>query len=182
MPYRRLFFMLLIIGCATLPASADMNKVGDHNIGAGAGFVTGYGLSYRQWIGSWGFQLTTAPYHREYDNSSTTTISIGGTALKKIKEAKLVNLFAYLGPHYFFSRETSTYSSYFYEPFGPGTTSETKSISQSKILFVGGGPGLDFHFLRISFSLMCGFTGHHDFESKESGIHFTGESALYYSF
>ncbi len=50
------------------------------------------------------------------------------------------------------------------------------------MLFVGGGPGIDFHFLRISFNIMFGFAYHHDFSGSESGINFTGETALYYSF
>ncbi|MBN1756824.1 MAG: hypothetical protein JW863_00815 [Chitinispirillaceae bacterium] len=175
--FRTLSSVLLFLLCAT-SGHADLNKVGDHNVGAAAGFVTGYGLSYRQWIRDWGFQLTTAPFHQESENSSSTQISLGITALRKIKEAKLLNLFAYLGPHYHFYRYTDTYLTY--TPYGP--PEKHTNISTNRVLFVGGGPGIDFHFLRISFSMMFGIAGHHDFDTNESGMHLTGETALFYSF
>ena len=168
--------LLLLVGYAS-PGYTDINNVGDRNVGAAAGFVTGYGLSYRQWIHDWGFQLTTAPFHQEYDNSSSTRISLGISALRKIREAKLVNLFAYLGPHFHFYRYTDTYSSF--TPYG--APEKHTDISTSRVLFFGGGPGIDFHFLRISFSLMFGVAGRHDFDNNESEMHITGETALYYS-
>ena len=180
----RLFAVLLFFCLFVENSFGDINKVGNRNVGAAAGFVTGYGLSYRQWIGTWGVQLTTAPFHQKQEDWSSTRVSIGITALKKIKEAKLVNLFAYLGPHYHFYRTTDTYYAYpNYEPYAPVTDPQKRTSTYlSRILFLGGGPGIDFHFLRISFSLMFGISGQFNFDANETALHLTGESALYYSF
>ena len=149
----RLFAVLLFFCMFVENSLGDINKVGNRNVGAAAGFVSGYGLSYRQWIGTWGFQLTTAPYYQKNGIGSDASLSLGITALKKIKEAKLVNLFGYLGPHFYLNRSTDTYYEYPpYEPYAPAVKPREKtSINQSRILFLGGGPGIDFHFLRISF-------------------------------
>ncbi len=177
-------FAVLLFFCLSVKNSfGDINAVGNRNIGAAAGFVTGYGLSYRQWIGTWGFQLTTAPYYQKSENSSDALISFGITALKKIKEARLVNLFGYLGPHFHFYEDRYTFLNPGpYEPYGSNAPVKHTSYSGHKILFLGGGPGIDFHFLRISFSLMFGITSQFDFDTNDSAVHMTGESALYYSF
>ncbi len=172
---------VMLLCCAGL-CFADMNKVGDHNIGAAAGFVTGYGLSYRQWIGNYGFQLTAAPFHKKTDYDSRTVVSVGATALRTFKESKLVNLFGYFGPHLFYYKETYRIGLPVYDPAEERQYKEETSVDLSEVLFVGGGPGIDFHFLRISFSLMFGFAAHYEFEEKTRGVHFTGETALYYSF
>ena len=180
---RRTFFSCLIIALGAATITADMNKVGNHNIGAAAGFVTGYGLSYRQWLGDWGFQLTTAPFHQEDEDESNTVFSVGATVLRKIREAKLVNLFVYLGPHYHLYRNVYTHTWAPYEPYAPSPTTRTEeTVTRDRILFFGAGPGLDFHFLKISLSVMCGFVGYRNFDDRETGVHFSGESALYYSF
>jgi hypothetical protein len=157
---------------------ADGNTVGKHNIGAGAGFVTGYGLSYRQWFDRNGLQLTFAPYYNQNSSSTDFTLSLGATGLYLIKEAKYVNLIAYYGPHFWYSSHRNSLGGAYDPVTGMYTSSYT---STQKLLFVGGGPGFDFHFWKISFNLMFGFAFRTDFENN-SGISFTGETALYYSF
>jgi hypothetical protein len=157
---------------------ADGNFVGKHNIGAGAGFVTGYGLSYRQWFERNGIQLTCAPYYNKSVDQKEFVLSIGVTGLYIIKEAKYVNLLAYYGPHFWYNQYWNRWNSYFDQTTG-ATISNSTTIEKS--LFLGGGPGFDFHFWKISFNLMFGFVFRTDFENN-SGINFSGETALYYSF
>lgn len=174
------FTIASIIGiCATL-SNADINKVGNHNIGAGAGFITGYGLSYRQWIGKWGFQFTAAPFHREDDYYERSVVSVGLTGLRTLKENRVVNLFAYCGPHFFYYKDRDVYT---YERYMNGSYSYDYNDDEvEKTLFVGAGPGLDFHFLWLSISLMGGITAKHEFVHNTNGAHFSGEIAIYYSF
>ncbi len=169
-------FITVILSLA--PVFADSNTVGKHNIGAGAGFVTGYGLSYRQWFNRNGVQITFAPYYNQNSTSTDFSLSLGATGLYIIKEAKYVNLLAYYGPHFWYSYQRNSWNSSYDPVTGRYSNSYT---NYDKMLFVGGGPGFDFHFWKLSFNLMFGFTFRTDFKNN-SGINFTGETALYYSF
>lgn len=169
-----ILFICLIAQASNAEEKNDSNKVGSHNIGVAAGFITGYGLSYRQWFDRIGAQLTVAPFYNSDEYSSIVTVSTGLTALGIIKENRYVNLIAYAGPHYFYSKETRpTYETS--EGKGSDTT-ETNSI-----LFVGAGPGIDIHFLKISLNIMFGLLYRTDFD-KSKGVNFSGETAIYYSF
>ncbi len=171
-------FVIIVVLCCSSIAFADADEVGKYNIGAGAGYVTGVGLSYRQWINNWGFQITTAPYYQDGEYNTTSLVSFGVTALRIIKESKFVNLFVYAGPHGFYYRDY-----YKKAPVFPDDGYEYYYSNELvKRIIVGGGPGLDFHFLRISISVMCGIAGSYELVKKNSGVNFTGETALYYSF
>jgi hypothetical protein len=156
----------------------DENKVGTYNIGLAAGFVTGYGLSYRQWFGKNGVQVTLAPYYSRDSMETNFTMSFGVVGLRMLKEARFVNLFAYYGGQYWYSYDKQSAIFYNY-PDGP--TIQPATITKSKRIFVGGGPGLDIHFWKLSFNVMFGlaFTSN---LAKSSGVQFTGETGLYYSF
>ncbi len=110
--HRRIATTIILLCCGGI-GFADMNKVGTHNLGAGAGFVTGYGLSYRQWFEKNGIQLTAAPFYNKTDYDERTVISCGVTALRIFKEAKLVNLIGYLGPHYFYNKDKYLHNTYY---------------------------------------------------------------------
>jgi hypothetical protein len=153
---------------------ADENKVGTYNIGAAAGFVTGYGLSYRQWFGKWGAQATFAPFYDKNQYHTNYSLSIGVTALRMLIEAKFVNLFLYAGPHFWYNYNRVSNQDY-PDPANPN------GITKDRMLFVGAGPGFDFHFWKLSFNLMAGLAFHSDLDAN-AGINFTGETGLYYSF
>ncbi len=174
----RLKLALLLTIVTMQTAFSDADKVGNINIGAAAGYSTGLGLSYRQWLGTYGYQITIAPFFSNNEDNSTTFLSFGVTALRKINEARIVNLFIYCGVHDFYYKDI-----YKRSPTIPDD-GMYYSYEDSKVnhLILGAGPGLDFHFLRISFSLMCGIAGHYERFSREYGCTFTGETALYYSF
>lgn len=162
-----LFLILICYG--------DIDTVGSRNIGGAAGYSTGYGLSYRQWYGKTGFQVTTVPYFSNSETSSEFTLSLGATGLFIIKEAKLINLFSYLSTHYNHDYSSET-------PKDP-TNEKSRTIKEyNRDLIIGAGEGLDFHFSKVSFSLMFGLAGTYGFDSEERQFGFTGETALYYSF
>ena len=168
--------ILLILSWAF--SYADGTTVGRHNVGVAAGFVTGYGLSYRQWFNKNGIQVTFAPFYNKDSNETFYSMSLGITGLRNLLEAKVVNLFVYYGPHFWYSYDRTHYPYYLSSnPYSPYPT----QTNISKRLFVGGGPGFDFYFWRMSFNLMFGLAYTTDL-GNSSGVTFTGETGLYYSF
>ena len=164
----------IVVAVSLTIVYADANTVGKNNIGAGAGFVTGYGLSYRHWFNKNGIQATFAPYYSKDKNETDYSLSVGVTGLHTLKEAKYVNLLVYFGPHFWYNHQKGPMVHY------DETTGYSDNFSE-KFLFFGGGPGFDFHFWKMSFNLMFGLAGRTNFENN-SGIQFTGEAGLYYSF
>ncbi len=159
-----IYFLLIFRGCLF----ADAEKVGRYNIGVGAGLITGNGISYRQWLGRFGLQCTGAPTLFFRKNSTSSIASLGITALAKIKEARYVNLIAYFGPNYLLDRYTSHSLSY--------------NNQRDDTFYIGGGPGLDFHFLNLSVSLMFGYCFRYEIHQKDYGTSFSGEFGFHYSF
>ncbi len=157
---------------------ADENKVGTYNVGLAAGFVTGYGLSYRQWLGKNGVQITLAPFYSSDSTKTNFTMSFGVVGLRMLKEARFVNLFAYYGAQCWYSYDKETTIFYNYQNGSFLQTTYTKS----KRIYVGGGPGLDIHFWKLSFNVMFGLAFTSDLDKSSTGIQLTGETALYYSF
>jgi hypothetical protein len=87
-----------------------------HGIGAGAGYVTGYGLSYRYTPNKLGFQVNFAPYHsQELDR-----YSLGLTFIYSLIKNRVSSLFIYQGNHYYFNSEiTYIYETNPTKPFNP---------------------------------------------------------------
>lgn len=173
----RLCAVVFLVSLSLSSGFADENKVGAYNIGAAAGFVTGYGLSYRQWFGKNGAQVTLAPFYSSDSMETNFTMSVGAIGLRMLKEARFVNLFAYYGAHFWYSNDKRR------EYSGPVlvTNDYQYSYTKDKLLFIGGGPGLDIHFWKLSFNVMFGLAYRSDLAGS-NGINFTGETGLYYSF
>jgi len=72
-----------------------------HGLGAGAGFTTGYGLSYRYTPNKWGAQVNFAPYK----DNETERYSVGLTFLYKLIENTNTSLYAYQGNHYYYNSQ-----------------------------------------------------------------------------
>lgn len=128
-------------------------------LGFGAGFTTGYGLSYRYWpkyMGAFGFQFNFAPMR----SGSTNRYSYGLSMLLSMVETKTVNLYLYQGNHLY-----STYN--------------ISNNSNNQELYNGIGIGLEFLSKeRVSYNLMGGIAAFESF----SKYNFTGELAIYYKF
>ncbi len=171
----RLCTAVFLVSLSLSSGFADENKVGPYNIGVGAGFVTGYGLSYRQWFGKNGAQVTLAPFYSSDTMETDFTMSFGLVGLRMLKEARFVNLFAYYGAHFW-------YMNHKWKEFnGPQMSEWNWHYDKTKRIFAGGGPGLDLHFWKLSINFMFGLAFTSDLE-KSTGINFTGETGLYYSF
>ena len=125
----------------------------------GAGFTTGYGLSYRFWPGKLGLQGTFAPY----SNQDMSDYSIGVTLLFKLVETEKVNLLLYQGNHYIYRKHK----------YDNSDDVNTRHFNN------GLGIGIEFIILkRVSFNLMGGYAGYRNFER----IAPTGETGLYFRF
>ncbi len=133
-------------------------------IGLGAGFTTGYGLSYRYIPKEFGIQINFAPYKDDY----TSLISIGFTFLWNVIETEKTSLFIYQANHYLYRKST-------YIGFWDTSNSVTKSGKFNN----GIGIGIEFILLkRISYNLMGGYGAYRDFET----LSLTGETGLYFKF
>lgn len=192
MQFKHLFLITTVLFFSWVTAKADTTgthidssnsdisdySVGKYNIGMGAGFVTGVGISYRQWGGKYGFQINCAPFYNEDEFAKKIWLSLGVTGLRMIREAKFVNLFGYVGVHYFYDYYRSKRNM-----FSDDSSSVIPIGNNSvyKTVFIGGGPGIDIHFWKLSLNIMFGLKLQTDLDSfVGSGL--TSETALYYSF
>ena len=149
-------------------------KTSKHNIGAAAGFVTGYGLSYRLWLGkSLGLQFTTAPFYRKDKDVTRTSLSLGFTVLKSLFKGEHTRLLGYSGiaGHYLFQDFDETRPGF--DPLDDGDEEEYN-------INFGLGPGIELTVWQLSFNLMGGLAC---YKSNDSfSVSMTGEVGLYYMF
>ena len=175
-----IFFLLIggLISNAQVSSEQEKNLLYKHAIGAGAGFTTGYGLSYRYIPSKWGFQINFAPYYTK----ETERYSIGLTALYRLIESKVSSLFLYEGNHFYYD----SYITY-YDPTNPQVVYMSGAAQNNLIKkretenFVNNGIGVGIEFIivkRIGFNLMGGYAFYRNFEQ----LNFTGETGLYYKF
>lgn len=71
-----------------------------HGMGFAAGYVSGYGLSYRYWPGDWGIQITLSPVI----SSQSSLVSAGVNILKTMYEGRFTRLYLYGGVSAFYTR------------------------------------------------------------------------------
>ncbi len=144
-----------------------------HNIGIGAGYVTGYGLSYRHWFPSnFGYQVNFAPYYSKTDYEKEITLSLGVTGLRTLHRSSVVNLLGYAGAsvYYDYDRYENNY----------GHFEEVTEESNTRYT-IGGGPGFDVHFWHLSMNVMFGVRFSTE-STDETRMDITGETAVFYSF
>ena len=130
-----------------------------HSLGFGAGFSTGYGISYKYIPTRYGLQLNFSPYMVE-DNQ---TYSTGLTLIYKLVQGEKINLLLYQGNHYFYRKIEKRYNS---------------NPSITELWTNGLGFGVEFFSDFFSFSIMTGFARY----SKHGGINLTVETGVYYKF
>ncbi len=163
-----LFFCRLFTLHAQTPAEVLAPPAFKHAIGAGAGFTTGYGLSYRYTPGKFGIQLNFAPYH----DKETDRFSTGLTFLYTIIRNTNTSLYAYQGNHYYYNSQLT----YVYIPNQP-----TPEQQRSKSAYMNNGLGVGIEITiakRIGLNLMGGYAFYNNFNN----LNLTGETALYYKF
>lgn len=169
-----LVLLLLTVNVQAQDGNQESERKFKHAIGAGAGFTTGYGLSYRCMPAKFGAQINFAPYHTK----ETDRYSIGLTFLYMLIESKTTNLFLYQGNHYYYN----SYSVYYMDPNHTLQTSEPTGIMQrQKENYVNNGLGIGIELIiakRICFDLMGGYAFYDNFNQ----VNFTGETGLYFKF
>lgn len=140
-----------------------------YSIGAGAGFATGYGLSFRYLPKQFGAQVNFAPYK----DSETERYSVGFTLIYMIIESKITNLFLYQANHYYYNSEMI----YTYNPAMPAVEEKVRTTDS----YFNNGLGFGMEIIvakRIGFNLMTGYAFYDNFRQ----LNITGEMALYYKF
>lgn len=161
-------FLLLLLSMITT-GQEKVETTNETNLknalGVGAGFTTGYGLSYRYIPKRFGVQANFTPLK----NDTETRFSVGVTFLYRLIETEKTNLYLYQGNHYLYSKEKHPYDYYSYRV----------PDKVDKYFNNGLGIGIEFIILkRVSFNLMGGYAGYDDFNR----IGFTGETGLFFKF
>ena len=163
MKYYVFAFFFLLGSCVCGQDTAKTKIEIKHFIGAGAGFTTGYGLSYRLIYDKYGAQLNFGPMSSQ---NSFTTISSGLTLLYKLAELDESNIYVYWGNHLFYRNEVHFYLS-------NGLKYNEKSTKWNT------GLGIDLELnkeKRLVFNIMFGFGAYDSFITKT----LTGELGLHY--
>jgi hypothetical protein len=134
-----------------------------HAVGAGAGFTTGYGLSYRYMPNRFGVQVNFAPYK----NGADYQYSFGLTALYSLMQSEKTNLYLYQANHYL------TSSNIAYDNTGLAYRKNESYINN------GIGFGVEFIIAsKVGLNLMTGYATYDNFNK----LNVTGEAALYFKF
>lgn len=139
-------------------SDSGITSLKTHNIGAGAGFLTGYGLTYRHWNQSkFGYQVAFLPVVRMNEEETFFNSSMGLIGLRSLHQTKVTNLFGYLGGHYNFSFQEYR-GQYYLNSSSTNVDYTTEDFTNN--IYGGGGIGIEFHFWNVNFSLMSGYAGH----------------------
>ncbi|MFZ4800254.1 MAG: hypothetical protein ACOYMA_22380 [Bacteroidia bacterium] len=165
--FSRITFILLISFFLGNNVNAQENKPTEektkHAIGAGAGFTTGYGLSYRYTPTKLGVQVNFAPYKSGADYA----YSFGLTALYMLMKSEKTNLYLYQANHYL----SSSFIAY---------DNTGLSYRKNEAYFNNGiGFGVEFIIAsKVGFNLMTGYATYDNLNK----LNVTGEAALYFKF
>ncbi|MFI5222002.1 MAG: hypothetical protein ACHQK8_06740 [Bacteroidia bacterium] len=138
-----------------------------YGVGAGAGFTTGYGLSFRYTPSRCGVQFNFAPYHA----SGTNIYSVGLTFLYRLVETHSANLFLYQGNHFYYNSQPVNY-------IDPNNNMQQRRQTDQ---YFNNGLGIGIEFIivkRIGFNIMMGYAAYDNFNE----VNFTGETGLYFKF
>ncbi len=124
------------------------------SVGAGFGYTTGYGISFRYTPNKFGVQANFSPTY----NEKSTRISTGVTFIYKLVEAEKTCFYLYQGNHFnYYKRYTTKY-----KEFNNGV-----------------GVGIEFIILkRVGLDIMGGYAFYENFQR----LGLTGEAGLYYKF
>jgi len=157
--YQKITFIIFIFSTfiltptfsQTFGEEAKELELNGHEIGVGAGFSSGVGLTYRKWNGVNGIQFTLTPI-LEKEN---TYLSAGVTLYKTIKESSSHKFNLYLGNHYLLN--TGNYSYEWTDSFNNITYSDSNNSSDKHWII---GSGVAFELLpgvgRFSVNFLVG--------------------------
>jgi len=167
--FNKITFSFSIIFFLSFHLNAQEQKLNEektkHAVGAGAGFTTGYGLSYRYTPNKLGVQVNFAPYK----NGADYQYSFGLTALYSLMQNEKTTLYLYQANHYLASS---------FMEFDNSIPSVLKRKTES---YFNHGIGFGVEFIvasKIGFNLMTGYATYDNFNK----LNVTGEAALYFKF
>jgi hypothetical protein len=131
-----------------------------HSLGFGAGYSTGYGISYRYFGEKFGAQINFGPNK----NGKELEVSTGLTFLYRILDLKDFTFYVYQGNNFYIKKEINK---------------ETKKIVEENYFNNGLGIAGEWVFnSHIGLNLMGGYSSRENFKK----IGFTGEVAVYFKF
>ncbi|HLP32590.1 MAG TPA: hypothetical protein VK202_03900 [Bacteroidia bacterium] len=161
--------LLLILVTYSVTSSAQekkdtsSNQSTKHSLGVGAGYSTGYGISYRYLSGKIGAQVNFAPFAE----TKRSIYSAGLTFLYRLRQKKNTSVYLYQGNHFYYKKEEIT-PSLIGAPYDVKTEKWINSI----------GFGIEFNLSEdIGLNLMTGFASY-----SQTGLNLTAETAVYYKF
>ncbi len=158
-----IIFLLLISSNLFAQNDKEAEAKPKHSLGAGIGFTTGYGLSYRYTPSRFGFQVNFAPYK----TSNVSRYSTGLTFLYRLTNGETTSLYIYEANHYYSNSENIT------DNFG--------KTSRSEQAYFNNGIGFGVEIMvasKIGLNLMTGYASYKNGEE----LNMTGEAALYFKF
>lgn len=159
-----LFFLSAPIFGQTKSDAVNNNSIKyKYALGAGVGYTTGYGASFRFTPNKFGVQANFSPI---YDQNNTQ-FSIGLTFLYTLIESEKTSFYLYQGNHFNYHHHP-VYNYYNYD-----NDRVTQKFNN------GVGFGIEFIILkRVSLNIMGGYAFYDNFER----LSLTGEAGLYYRF
>lgn len=163
-----IFFLSIPVSAQSTNEQEPLLKY-KYGVGGGAGFATGYGLSFRYVPKRFGAQVNFAPFK----NSETTRYSLGATFLYMLNENKSTNFYLYQANHFYYDSSIQ----FIYDPNNPSGTS-TQRVTDS---YFNNGLGFGVEIIiakRVGLNFMAGYAAYDNF----NGLNVTGELALYYKF
>jgi hypothetical protein len=169
--------------------------------GFSAGFITGYGISYRRWFNnSWGLELNLFPWYNEdhYDNdldeyeyeyeydrdsgySKEGNLCLGITYLKTLADLRYARILFYAGGNLqtSYNRWHYYYDTYEYR-IDDYVARESSGREFNNKVSIGIGSGAEWYVWRFAFHAMLGLYGAYKVEEKgyearpsiDIGVHF----------
>lgn len=185
--------------------SAITKKRYSNYIGIAAGFITGYGLSYRRWINNkWGFQINLFPlyYEEKYDDdddddenyhrrdsgySDIGHLSIGAIFLRNLSSGKYIRFVFYSGAN--LQTEYEKYDYYGTESIWDEQDSlykdrpiHRKGKKIENKISIGAGAGCEWYIWRFAFHCMLGMYGAFVIEPRAYEVGPSIEGGLHFRF
>lgn len=146
-------------------------------IGFGAGFTTGFGLTYKYMPKNYGIMLTVSPYYSEKEERAL--VSGGITLEKAIARYHACLLFVYLSNSIMYEKYRDYNEFYVYDPFLPVYEPSSYDIVKYTSWNSGIGLGFEVHSAkRVVVNLMLGYAQYDNFKT----IAPTAEIFLFYRF
>ena len=152
-----LIFLILCCTCSVFSQNVTTDSIiktlnqpvfKQNEIGIAAGYIIGYGLSYRRWFSEKNaLMINAAPYYYKKSDEEYTSVDVGLTFIHRLTHFYEFNLVMYSGINVYYSSDTHT-SYDFYYSYGP---------SQTNYVAIGGGPGIIYSMDNISLDLLVGY-------------------------